>query len=193
MEPVKESFCRFRARCDFWFRLHAVYSSSPDILKDSIQWFNIVGNGYVKLVAMVVMPLVFISILGAVIRPHDASSLGKISILSIGTLPLTTFIAAFVGVMVTNLFGLSAAGLVQGTQETARLNQLNTEYISKVTDLSVPDLVLSFIPSNPFAELTGANPTSIISVVIFAVMLGIAGIKLINEEPEKRAPCINCH
>ncbi|QXW24772.1 L-cystine transporter [Acinetobacter johnsonii] len=169
----------------FGLGLHAVYSSSPDILKDSIQWFNIVGNGYVKLLQMVVMPLVFISILGAVIRLHDASSLGKISILSIGTLLLTTFIAAFVGVMVTNLFGLSAAGLVQGTQETARLNQLNTEYISKVTDLSVPDLVLSFIPSNPFAELTGANPTSIISVVIFAVMLGIAGIKLINEEPEK--------
>ena len=169
----------------FGLGLHAVYSSSPDILKDSIQWFNIVGNGYVKLLQMVVMPLVFISILGAVIRLHDASSLGKISILSIGTLLLTTFIAAFVGVMVTNLFGLSAAGLVQGTQETARLNQLNTEYISKVTDLSVPDLVLSFIPSNPFAELTGANPTSIISVVIFAVMLGMAGIKLINEEPEK--------
>lgn len=169
----------------FGLGLHAVYSSSPDILKDSIQWFNIVGNGYVKLLQMVVMPLVLISILGAVIRLHDASSLGKISILSIGTLLLTTFIAAFVGVMVTNLFGLSAAGLVQGTQETARLNQLNTEYISKVTDLSVPDLVLSFIPSNPFAELTGANPTSIISVVIFAVMLGIAGIKLINEEPEK--------
>ncbi len=169
----------------FGLGLHAVYSSSPDILKGSIQWFNIVGNGYVKLLQMVVMPLVFISILGAVIRLHDASSLGKISILSIGTLLLTTFIAAFVGVMVTNLFGLSAAGLVQGTQETARLNQLNTEYISKVTDLSVPDLVLSFIPSNPFAELTGANPTSIISVVIFAVMLGIAGIKLINEEPEK--------
>lgn len=169
----------------FGLGLHAVYSSSPDILKDSIQWFNIVGNGYVKFLQMVVMPLVFISILGAVIRLHDASSLGKISILSIGTLLLTTFIAAFVGVMVTNLFGLSAAGLVQGTQETARLNQLNTEYISKVADLSVPDLVLSFIPSNPFAELTGANPTSIISVVIFAVMLGIAGIKLINEEPEK--------
>lgn len=169
----------------FGLGLHAIYSSSPDILKDSIQWFNIVGNGYVKLLQMVVMPLVFISILGAVIRLHDASSLGKISILSIGTLLLTTFIAAFVGVMVTNLFGLSAAGLVQGTQETARLNQLNTEYISKVADLSVPDLVLSFIPSNPFAELTGANPTSIISVVIFAVMLGIAGIKLINEEPEK--------
>lgn len=169
----------------FGLVLHTLYGNSPDVLKESIQWFNIVGSGYVKLLQMVVMPLVLISILGAVIKLHDASALGKISIFSIGTLLITTFIAALVGVMVTNLFGLSAAGLVQGMQETARLNQLNTEYMTKLTDLSVPDLVLSFIPSNPFAELTGAHPTSIISVVIFAVLLGMAGIKLIQDDEIK--------
>ena len=57
---------------------------------------------------------------------------------------------------------------MQGAAETARLTAINTDY-GKVTDLSVPQFILSFIPSNPFAELTGANPTSIISVVIFAV------------------------
>ncbi len=86
--------------------------------EESVQWFNLVGKGYVKLLQMVVMPLVFVSILGAVIKLHDAGSLGKISFISIGTLLFTTAIAAFVGVVVTNLFGLTAAGLVQGTQET---------------------------------------------------------------------------
>ncbi|MDB0324196.1 L-cystine transporter, partial [Acinetobacter baumannii] len=76
-----------------------------------------------------------------------------------------------VGVFVTNLFGLTAKGLVQGAAETARLTAIQTDYVGKVTDLSVPQFILSFIPSNPFAELTGANPTSIISVVIFAVFL----------------------
>jgi hypothetical protein len=46
----------------------------------------LVGKGYVKLLQMVVMPLVFVSILGAVIKLHDAGSLGKISFISIGTL-----------------------------------------------------------------------------------------------------------
>lgn len=169
----------------FGLGLHWVYSSNTAILDESIQWFNVVGNGYVKLLQMVVMPLVFVSILGAVIKLHNASSLGKISFLSIGTLLITTFIAALVGVFVTNLFGLSAAGLIQGTQETARLDAIQSNYIGKVTDLSVPDLLLSFIPSNPFAELTGAHPTSIISVVIFATFLGIAGIKLIQDNVEK--------
>lgn len=106
---------------------------------------------------MVVMPLVFVSILGAVIKLHDAGSLGKISFISIGTLLFTTAIAAFVGVVVTNLFGLTAAGLVQGTQETERLNRIQTDYVGQVADLQVPDLFLSFIPSNPFAELTGTS------------------------------------
>ncbi len=82
--------------------------------KDSVQWFNIVGNGYVQLLQMIVMPLVFASILSAVARLHNASQLGKISFLTIGTLLFTTLIAALVGVLVTNLFGLTAEGLVQG-------------------------------------------------------------------------------
>lgn len=182
---AKKVFAGLCLGVGFGLGLHLVYSAQPEVLTESIQWFNIVGNGYVKLLQMVVMPLVFISILSAVIKLHDASSLGKISIFSIGTLLFTTLIAALVGVFVTNLFGLSAAGLVQGTQETERLAKLNSDYVGKVTDLNVPDFILSFVPTNPFAELTGANPTSIISVVIFATFLGLAGIQLIKENAEK--------
>lgn len=169
----------------FGLVLHLVYGTGSTVLQESVQWFNLVGRGYVKLLQMVVMPLVFVSILGAVIKLHDAGSLGKISFISIGTLLVTTAIAAFVGVVVTNAFGLTAAGLVQGAQETERLNAIQTDYVGQVTNLQVPDLFLSFIPSNPFAELTGAHPTSIISVVIFAVFLGIAGLNLIKADVEK--------
>lgn len=48
--------------------------------------------------------------------------------------------------LVTNLFGLTAEGLVQGGAETARLNAIESNYVGKVSDLSVPQLVLSFIP-----------------------------------------------
>ncbi|USE82249.1 L-cystine transporter [Acinetobacter tibetensis] len=169
----------------FGLLLHVVYGTGSTVLQESVQWFNLVGKGYVKLLQMVVMPLVFVSILGAVIKLHDAGSLGKISFISIGTLLVTTAIAAFVGVVVTSAFGLTAAGLVQGAQETERLNAIQTDYVGQVTGLQVPDLFLSFIPTNPFAELTGAHPTSIISVVIFAVFLGMAGLNLIKSDAEK--------
>ncbi len=81
----------------FGLALHTIYGSDSQVLKDSVQWFNIVGNGYVQLLQMIVMPLVFASILSAVARLHNASQLGKISFLTIGTL-LFTNIVTFDGV-----------------------------------------------------------------------------------------------
>lgn len=165
--------------------LHLVYGSGHQTVKDSILWFNIVGNGYVQLLQMVIMPLVFASILSAVARLHKASSLGKISFLTIGTLLITTAIAALIGILIANLFGLTAEGLVQGQIETARLDAIQNTYVGKVSDLTVPQLILSFIPKNPFADLTGANPTSIISVVIFAAFLGVAALQLFKDDKER--------
>jgi len=166
----------------FGLVLHLVYGTGNPVLGQSIEWFDIIGNGYVGLLQMIVMPLVFVSILSAVARLHDASSLGKISALTIGILLFTTMIAAFVGILVVNIFGLSTVGLVQGVAETARLSTLEMHYASRVADLTVPQLVLSFIPRNPFADLTGASPTSIIAVVIFAAFLGIAAIQLMRDD-----------
>jgi len=169
----------------FGLVLQLIYGENSAVVKESISWFNIVGNGYVQLLQMVVMPLVFVSILSAVARLHNASSLGNISVLTIGVLLFTTAISALVGVFVTGLFGLSAEGLVQGVQETARLSAIQSNYVGKVADLTVPQLVLSFIPKNPFADLTGASPTSIISVVIFAAFLGVAALQLLKDDEVK--------
>ncbi|NIF20101.1 L-cystine transporter [Candidatus Pantoea multigeneris] len=169
----------------FGLALQLIYGADNPILKTSISWFNIVGNGYVQLLQMIVMPLVFASILSAVVRLHNASSLGKISLLTLGVLLATTAVSAFVGVLVTGLFHLSAEGLVQGAQESARLAAIQSNYVGKVADLTVPQLLLSFVPKNPFADLTGASPTSIISVVIFATFLGVAALQLIKDDAEK--------
>ncbi|MBX9447545.1 L-cystine transporter [Dickeya chrysanthemi] len=169
----------------FGLVLHLIYGDDNPVIKQSIAWFNIVGNGYVQLLQMIVMPLVFVSILNSVARLHNASSLGKISLLALGTLLFTTLIAALIGIFVTNLFGLTASGLVQGAQESSRLSTIQNSYAGKVADLNVPQLLLSFIPKNPFADLTGANPTSIISVVIFAAFLGVAALHLLKDDAAK--------
>lgn len=169
----------------FGLGLQLVYGSASSIIKSSLQWFDVVGNGYVKLLQMVVMPLVFISILSAVVQLRNATQLGKISLIIISLLLFTTAIAALLGSLLTSLFALTADGLIQGDAETARWNMIQSNYIGKVSDLNVPQLLLSFIPKNPFADLAGANPTSIISVVIFATFLGIAALTLLKENAIK--------
>lgn len=169
----------------FGLALHLIYGDDSATLKQSISWFGIVGGGYIQLLQMIVMPLVLVSVLNSVAKLNSTASLGKISVLTIGTLLLTTLISALVGVFVTHLFGLTAQGLVQGAQETARLTAIQDNYVGKVADLSVPQLVQSFIPNNPFAELTGAKPTSIIGVVIFAAFLGVAALNLLKDDAVK--------
>lgn len=169
----------------FGLGLQLVYGTASPAVDASLQWINVIGNGYVQLLQMVVMPLVFASILSAVARLHNATQLGKISLMTIGVLLLTTAIAALIGTLLTSLFGVTANGLIQGEAETARYIAIQTNYVGKVADLTVPQLLLSFIPKNPFADLTGANPTSIISVVIFAAFLGIAALKLLKDDAAK--------
>ena len=170
----------------FGLGLQWIYGVEAPVLQKTIEWMDVVGNGYVRLLQMIVMPLVFVSILGAVARLHSASSLGKIGTLTIGTLLFTTMIAALVGVTMANLFGLTAEGIIQGAHETERLNTIMSDrYMGKLADQTLPQLLLSFVPRNPFLDLTGANPTSIISVVIFAAFLGVAALHLVRDDPER--------
>lgn len=163
--------------------LHFVYAHSEGVISETLGWLNIAGNGYVNLLQMIVMPLVFVSILSAVTRLSDASSLGSISFSVLAVLLLTTAVAAAIGIGVTEVFGLSAEGLTQGAREIARGEMMVTKS-SEIASLTFPQMLVSFIPTNPFADLAGARSTSIISVVIFAAFLGVAALKLKAEKPE---------
>lgn len=146
-----------------------------------LDWTNIVGTGYVRLLQMIVMPLVFISVLSAITKLKQAGALGKISISVLSILLITTAIAAAIGIAMTYLFNLSAEGLIAGERELAAQASVEGR-VEKVANLSIPAMIISFIPRNPFAELTGANPTSIISTVIFSALLGIAALSLRKED-----------
>ncbi|HFV7566529.1 TPA: L-cystine transporter [Staphylococcus aureus] len=50
----------------FGVLLHLVYGTHSNVITSTSDWFNIVGQGYVALLQMIVMPLIFISIVGVV-------------------------------------------------------------------------------------------------------------------------------
>ena len=152
-----------------------------ETLKTALDWINLVGGGYVRLLQMIVMPLVFVSILSAIIRLNQAGSLGKISFSVLSVLLVTTAIAALIGIIMVQVFGLTAEGLVAGERELAAQAKV-VGRVDQVSNLSIPAMLISFIPKNPFAELTGANPTSIISTVIFSAFLGVAALSLRKED-----------
>lgn len=151
------------------------------LLDETLDWINVVGNGYVRLLQMIVMPLVFVSILSAIARINQTRSLGKVSVGVLSTLLITTAISAAIGIAMVHLFDVSAAGLIVGDRELAAQGKV-LDKAGQVSNLTVPAMLVSFIPKNPFADLTGANPTSIISVVIFSALLGVAALSLGKED-----------
>ncbi len=174
----------------FGLALQFVFSGDLTTKQTVLDWVAIVGSGYVNLLKMVIMPLVLVSMIAAVVKLDNQGSLGKISFVTIAILVFTTAIAALIGIFITQAFGLSAAGLVEGARETARIAVLE-ERATTVADLTIPQMLLSFVPTNPFADLTGERSTSIIAVVIFGVLTGIAARRAIMEESDLSSPIKN--
>lgn len=171
----------------FGLALQLIYGEGSLAIGASLDWINVVGRGYVGLLQMVIMPLVLVSMFAAVVKLENSASLGKISGLTIGVLLFTTAISALIGIAVTQGFGLSAEGLTEGSREAARLSALEGR-MDRVSDLTIPQMLVSFIPTNPFADLTGARSTSIIAVVIFGILSGVAARKVMLEKTELAAP-----
>jgi len=160
------------------------YSSNPDVIEETLTWTNVVGISYINLLRMVIMPLVLIMMIAAVIRMREVSALGKIGGTALGILLGTTMVAAFVGILMANVFGLSMDGMTEGARELARATALETRQES-IADLGMADMLIRFIPSNVFSDLTGARPTSIIAVVIFGILFGLAALLVAKEDEEK--------
>ncbi|MDR0140032.1 L-cystine transporter [Metabacillus idriensis] len=165
------------------FAFQFIYGPENEVLLESIGWFNIVGSGYVKLLQMIVMPLVFISIIAAFTKMKLSNNIGKISVLILGILVGTTAISAAIGIGTSLGFNLEAVQIEQGEAETARGEALDASY-TEIQDQTFPQKMLELLPGNPFLDFTGARPTSTIAVVIFAAILGLAFLGVKRKEPQ---------
>jgi L-cystine uptake protein TcyP (sodium:dicarboxylate symporter family) len=161
----------------------ALYGAGSPVVTDTNAYLDIVGTGYVKLLQMIIMPLIMVSIVSAILKLKDASSLGKISVLTIGTLMATTMVAALIGILMAKLFGLTAVGLTSSAAELARGQYLQGK-LPAAQALSLPGMVLSFIPENAFLDMTGARKTSTIAVVLFSIFLGISATGIAAKKPD---------
>lgn len=163
--------------------IQLIFGLDSTVTSGSIEWINLVGNGYVALLQMLIMPLVFVSIVSAFTRLEKTSNLGKISFSVLATLLGTTAVSALVGILTVFAFNLQGAEFTEGTAETARIAELATRQ-EMVADATIPQQILSFLPQNIFADLAGSRATSTIAVVIFSAFIGVAylGIKKKKKE-----------
>jgi uncharacterized protein len=162
--------------------LQFIYGVNSKEITNSVPWYNLIGNGYVKLLQMIAMPLVFISIILAFTKISVGKNFGKIAALILAILVGTTAISAIVGISTTTIFNLEADQILQGEAEVARGESIVEK--SETVPATLPEQLLELFPANPFLDLTGARSTSTIAVVIFAAFLGFAYLQIIRKESD---------
>lgn len=168
----------------FGFYLQAVFGSTGEATLQTLDWTSVIANSYVNLLRMIIMPLVLITMIASVMRIEELKSISKIGGSVIGILIFTTMIAALVGIMMASVFGLDASDLSSGVREVARAEVLESR-LDRVTSGSLsPDLLVGFISSNIFLDLTGARSTSVIAVMIIGLLFGIASLLVAQENAE---------
>ncbi|HEX6260310.1 MAG TPA: cation:dicarboxylase symporter family transporter, partial [Woeseiaceae bacterium] len=168
----------------FGLALQVTQAGSPAAIEGTLLWTNVVGEAYINLLKMIIMPLVLVMMIAAVVRMRQLATLGKIGGMVIGILVATTMVSALVGIAIVNVFGLTAEGLTEGARELARVEALAVRQ-ETLADLTFADMLLRFIPSNIFYDLTGARPTSVIAVVLFGILFGIAALQVAKDDPER--------
>ncbi|MBT6388763.1 MAG: dicarboxylate/amino acid:cation symporter [Campylobacteraceae bacterium] len=131
---------------------------------------QVIGNVFVSLLKMIVVPLVFASIFIAIAGLGSLERLKNIGLKTLGLYLLTTALSVLLAIAVMNIINIgeatSSAGLVFEKAKT-------------VQDVTFSSMILSFIPTNIFNSLASG---AMMQIIIFSVLLSITSLYLPDEE-----------
>ena len=131
------------------------------------------GDGFIKLIKMIIAPLIFCSIVLGISGMQDVKKVGKVGIRSMLYFQLTTFTAMFIALAVVNL-AQPGAGM------NINVEQLDTTQVGNYIEggkeqKGIVTFLLDIIPSNIIGSLAEGN---ILQVLFFAILLGFAFAKM---------------
>lgn len=143
-------------------------------LKEVSSWYGLFGNGYMDLLKMLVIPLVFVSIIRVIIT-MEGDNLGKITLKTVVTLVGLSLVAGVIGMFLANVSSLGQGMVV--TDQTAQIRETT----------SLVDTLRGLLPSNIIEAMVEGN---IVAIVIFASFVGIATRRVSKKYAEVVEPFV---
>lgn len=123
--------------------------------------FYVLGNGFIRLMQMLVVPLVFCSLVCGAMAIGDTKTLGTVGVKTIIFYLITTALAVCLALSVASLIN---PGL--GMHETVS----DTSATVETTTINFADTLLNIIPKNIFNSLANGD---MLPVIVFALFTGI--------------------
>ena len=129
---------------------------------ESIGWM---GDLFIRLIRMIVVPLVFVTIVAGVVSMGDPSKLGSLGAKTIILYMLTTLVAITIGLILAVIFQPGAGVDLSGAEPAAAMQEA----------VPLAERLMAIVPQNPFAALAEGD---ILATIFFALLIGVSLLTL---------------
>ncbi|MEH0860482.1 dicarboxylate/amino acid:cation symporter [Halobacteriovorax sp. DPLXC-1] len=153
-----------------------------------VQYIAPIGDAFIGLLKMVIVPLVFSSIFMAMYHLGTPESLGRMGVRAVAYYFFTTCIAVLFGIIFVNIINpgigadLGSAG-VQGLSEAMQSKVAGNSGGWASLFASIKEVLLGAIPTNPFGAFAEGN---ILQVIVFSILMGMTALFI----PKKSEPFV---
>ena len=137
-----------------------------DIIVEGILY--VIGQGFIRLMKMLVVPLVFCSLVCGSMAIGDTKKLGTVGVRTLVFYLATTALAVTVALSVGNLIN-PGIGLDMSAIKTS------ASTVETMEATSLTDTILNIIPDNPINSLASGT---MLQVIVFALIIGVILAKM---------------
>ncbi|GAC1339805.1 MAG: C4-dicarboxylate transporter DctA [Bradyrhizobium sp.] len=128
-------------------------------------WIKALGDGFIKLIKMVIAPIIFCTVVSGIAHIQDARKVGRVGVKALVYFEVVSSFALILGLLVGNLVPVGR-GLV-ATPDAAAV----ASYVKQAEAQKTVDFVLNIIPDSVVGALARGD---ILQVLLFAILFGFA-------------------
>jgi len=132
-------------------------------------WIKAMGDGFVKLIKMVIAPIIFCTVVSGISHVSEVSKVGRVAVKALVYFEIVSTFALAIGLVVANV--IQPGGGFSGAADAAKV----ASFAKQAGEMKAVDFVLHIIPDS----VVGAFATGdVLQVLLFAVLFGLALMQL---------------
>ncbi|HLR19959.1 MAG TPA: dicarboxylate/amino acid:cation symporter [Staphylococcus sp.] len=161
-----------------------MFAQSAFVINVDKYVLNVIGQIFLNLIFMLVVPVVFVSIVLGVVGVGDPKLLGGIGLKTISFFLTTTALAITIGIVLALIFnpGGGKSDLLQSEEVSSYQKTLDKKDgpQAAAADQTFDQTLINLFPKNPLQSMTDEN---MLQIITFAIFIGI-GIIMVGSKAQ---------
>ena len=135
----------------------------PELARND--WIKALGDGFIKLIKMVIAPIIFCTVVSGISHIQDARKVGRVGVKALVYFEVVSSFALMIGLAMGNLIQVGRGLAV--TPDAAAV----AKYVKEAEAHKSVDFILNIIPDSVVGALARGD---ILQVLLFAILFGFA-------------------